>query len=52
MLSVTENLKHKTILLTIYSSGLRLAELLNLKMEDISWDRNQIFVRKGKGKKR
>lgn len=31
----TDNLKHKAILMTIYSCGLRLSELLNLKITDI-----------------
>ena len=51
MIEVTENLKHKTILYCIYSSGLRLGELLNLKLEDIKWERSQILIRQAKGKK-
>ena len=35
IIRVTNNLKHKTILLLIYSAGLRLGELLSLKIEDI-----------------
>lgn len=46
-----DNLKHVAVLYTIYSSGLRLNELLTLKIADIYWDRNQIIVRGGKGKK-
>ena len=46
-----DNLKHVAILYTIYSSGLRLNELLSLKLSDIYWDRNQIIIRGGKGKK-
>ncbi len=34
----TNNLKHKVILLLIYSGGLRLDELLNLKIGDINSD--------------
>jgi len=30
----TDNIKHKPILMTIYSCGLRLSELLNLKIKD------------------
>jgi site-specific recombinase XerD len=51
ILSVTENLKHKAILMTIYSAGLRLNELINLKMEDIDTERMQLRVGQGKGKK-
>lgn len=35
----------------MYSSGLRLQELVNLKREDIDFDRSLINVKKGKGKK-
>ena len=46
-----ENLKHKAILLTIYSGGLRISELINLKIKDIDIDRKSIFVKDAKGKK-
>lgn len=32
---VTHNIKHKAILMTIYSCGLRLSELLNLRIQDV-----------------
>ena len=51
MISVTRNLKHKAILVTIYSCGLRLSELLNLKISDIQSERNLLLVRGGKGNK-
>lgn len=47
----TVNLKHKAIIVTIYSCGLRLSELLNLRMADIQSDRNMVLVKQGKGKK-
>jgi len=47
----TDNLKHKLVIKFLYSSGLRLSELLNLKRNDIDFDRNLIQVRLGKGKK-
>jgi site-specific recombinase XerD len=46
-----DNLKHKLIVELFYSSGLRLQELVDLKREDIDFDRNLIYVRLGKGKK-
>jgi len=51
ILHVTKNIKHKTILLLIYSAGLRLGELLNLKIGDIDSESMKIHVRQGKGKK-
>ncbi len=51
LIRVTNNLKHKTILLLIYSGGLRLGELLNLKIGDIDSDAMKIHVRQAKGKK-
>ena len=45
------NLKHKAILMTIYSSGLRLNELLSLQIKDIDFDRGLITVKQGKGRK-
>ena len=47
----TPNLKHRCILVMLYSCGLRISELINLKIEDIDFDRKQLKVRKGKGKK-
>jgi len=46
-----KNIKHKAIIMLTYSSGLRLHELLNLKIEDIDSKRMQVFVRQAKGKK-
>jgi site-specific recombinase XerD len=51
ILKLTDNLKHKTILLLIYSAGLRLNELLELKIEDIDSSTMKIHIRQGKGKK-
>jgi site-specific recombinase XerD len=51
ILNATTNIKHKSILATLYSSGLRIGELLNLRIADISYDKSLIFVRGGKGNK-
>lgn len=46
-----ENLKHRTMLSLIYASGLRVGEVLKLKVCDIDSKRMLITVRGGKGKK-
>lgn len=51
VLTVTENLKHKCILATIYSCGLRVGELLNLRLTDIDGSRMLVHVRMSKGRK-
>lgn len=51
ILDATENLKHKAILTTIYSCGLRLSEVLELKIADIKTLENLLLVRQSKGKK-
>ena len=45
------NMKHKTILVTAYSAGLRVSEVVSLKVTDIDSDRMQIAIRAAKGKK-
>ena len=51
ILSTTKNIKHKCILALLYSAGLRMGELLNLRKQDILFDKNLLFIRAGKGKK-
>lgn len=51
MIENTENLKHKLILQLLYSCGLRLSELVNLRRADIDFDRGLVLVRRGKGMK-
>jgi len=51
MFSVCENLKHKVILALLYSCGLRVSELINLKWSHIDRSRMIINVIAGKGKK-
>ena len=45
------NRKHKAMLFTIYSAGLRVSELVNLKIADVDSTRMQIFIERAKGKK-
>lgn len=45
------NLKHKSILFLTYSAGLRVGEVVRLKVSDIDSERMLIHVRQGKGRK-
>ena len=47
----TYNLKHLAILAVIYSCGLRVSELINIKINDIDNNRMVINIRKSKGNK-
>lgn len=51
ILKAISNLKHKAIIMVIYSGGLRISELINLKVKDIDSDRMQIRISQAKGKK-
>ncbi len=51
MFGAVRNLKHKAILFTAYSAGLRVSEVVNLRQQDIDSGRMQIKVEHGKGKK-
>jgi integrase/recombinase XerD len=45
------NKKHKAMLFTAYSAGLRVSEIVHLKIKDIDSTRMQIFIERAKGKK-
>jgi integrase/recombinase XerD len=51
LFSVTRNVKHRAILMLIYSSGLRVSEAARLRVSDIDGKRMVIRIRRGKGKK-
>lgn len=51
LFNALSNKKHKAMLFTAYSSGLRVSEIVNLKLSDIDSKRMQILVRCAKGKK-
>jgi len=51
LLNSFTNLKHKAIFTLCYSAGLRVGEILNLKLKDIDSDRMQIRIEQGKGQK-
>jgi len=51
LINAAENIKHKAIIQTIYSAGLRLQETINLTYRDINSTRMSIRIIEGKGKK-
>ena len=51
IIQYTQNIKHRAILTLLYSCGLRIGELINLKLEDFHVERKQLIVKKGKGRK-
>lgn len=51
LLEAAETLRDQAVLMTLYSSGLRLNELLSLHVKDIDSTKMQIRVRQGKGLK-
>lgn len=48
IIDATPNLKHKAIIATMYSSGLRVSEVIHLNYEDISRTNMQIYIRNSK----
>lgn len=48
---VTQNLKHNTMLKLCYGMGLRVSEIINLKIKDIDSKNMQVFLGRAKGKK-
>ena len=51
LFNALENKKHKAMLFTAYSAGLRVSEIVNLRIADIDSMRMQILVARAKGKK-
>ncbi len=51
LFTVMPNQKHRTLLMTAYAAGLRVSELVNLKLADIDSKRMMIRVHQGKGRK-
>jgi integrase/recombinase XerD len=45
------NIKHRTVVLTLYSAGLRISEGLNLRIPDIDSERMTLKINQGKGQK-
>ena len=51
ILKTPENERNRLILQILYRCGLRVGELVHLKIGDINLDERELFVRKGKGNK-
>ena len=51
LLVAVRNPKHRAVLAVAYSSGLRVSEVVRLRVEDLDRDRGLIQVRAGKGRK-
>lgn len=51
LFELTQNLKHNTMLKLCYGLGLRVSEIVNLKISDIDSKAMQVFIERAKGKK-
>jgi site-specific recombinase XerD len=51
IISAVDNLKHQLILILTYSAGLRVSEVVKLKISDIDSNRMLIYIRSAKGYK-
>jgi len=51
IISVIENLKHKLIISLAYGAGLRISEVVNLKIKDVNLEELTIHLKNAKGKK-
>jgi integrase/recombinase XerD len=51
LIDAIKNSKHQLMVCLIYSSGLRVSELINLKIKDLELNKNYGYVRNGKGGK-
>ena len=51
MINQTDNLKHRAMIEVLYSSGIRLHELINLRIKDIDGKKRLVHVTSGKGGK-
>jgi len=51
MMDVCHNEKHKIIILMLYGFGLRVGELINMKILDFDFKRHHLIIIKGKGRK-
>ncbi len=51
LLKSVNNIKHRALLYVLYSAGLRVGEVVRLRVNDLDYERRTITVRQGKGRK-
>ncbi len=51
LIRAPRNLKHRALLMLVYSSGLRVSEVVRLRVEDVDVERRLLHVRQAKGRK-
>lgn len=51
IINATQNKKHRTMLCLAYSAGLRVSEIVNMRIQDIDSKRMVIMVKQSKGRK-
>lgn len=51
LLRSTKNLKHRIVIAMLYGSGLRVGEIIDLKLIDFDFKRKQLHIKNGKGRK-
>ncbi|WP_277528311.1 tyrosine-type recombinase/integrase [Cohnella rhizosphaerae] len=51
LLGALSNLEHQALLYLAYSSGLRVGEVVRLRIQDFDYERRTLLVRQGKGRK-
>jgi site-specific recombinase XerD len=51
LLQSTKNMKHRVTIAMLYASGLRVGEIINLKLSDFNFNRKQLHIKNAKGRK-
>ncbi|CAI6087153.1 IS91 family transposase ISMno24 [Cohnella sp. JJ-181] len=51
LLGALTNLKHQALLFITYSSGLRVGEVVRIRLQDFDYERRTLLVKQGKGRK-
>lgn len=51
LIEVTINPKHRLMISLLYATGVRVSELIKIKLEHLDWERKMLLVKQGKGNK-